>query len=67
MNPLGLFAAPALLALPCWITADTLLRKKTLERTLLWLEKKVKSEKTLYIPLVALALVNWGWNILKGL
>lgn len=67
MNPLGLFAAIALTILPLWILIDLLIQKNTLARTLLWTEQKIKRKKAIYIPLVALALLNWGWNILKGL
>jgi hypothetical protein len=64
-NPLGLFAAMALLIIPFWILADLLIQKNTLERSFLWTEKRIKTKKAVYIPLAALALLNWGWNILK--
>lgn len=67
MNPLGLFAAAALLACPSWILIDLLTGKNTLTLSFLWTEKKIKTKKPIYIPLVALALLNWGWNILKEL
>jgi hypothetical protein len=67
MNPLGFFAAIALTVLPVWVLTDLLTQKNTLALTFLWTEEKIKTKKTVYIPLVALALLNWGWNILKGL
>jgi len=67
MNPLGCITAVALLILPLWIITDTLTRKNTLALTFLWTEKRIKTKKAVYIPLVALALLNWGWNILKEL
>ena len=67
MNPLGLVAGIALISLPLWLMTDLLRQETTLARTFSWTEKKIKTEKSIYIPLVALALLNWGWNILKGL
>lgn len=67
MNPLGVVAAVALVILPLWLLTDLLTQKTTLARTFLWTEEKIRTRKTIYIPLVALALLNWGWNILKGL
>ena len=67
MNPLGFLAAIALIIVPPWILTDLFTQKNTLARTFLWTEEKIKTKKRIYIPLVALALLNWGWNILKGL
>lgn len=67
MNPLGLFAAVTLLTFPLWILTDLFTGKNTLALSLLWTEKRIKTKKAIYIPLVALALLNWGWNILKEL
>ena len=67
MNPLGFFAAIGLIIVPLWILTDLLTKKNTLARTFLWTEEKIKTKKAIHIPLVALALLNWGWNILKGL
>jgi len=66
-NPLGVVAAIALLITPFWITRDMLCRTDTLAIVFLWTEKRIKTKKIVYIPLVALALLNWGWNILKDL
>jgi hypothetical protein len=67
MNPFGCIVALALLILPVWIVTDFVARKDTLARSFLWTENKIKTKKAIYIPLVALALLNWGWNILKEL
>ena len=67
MNPLGFVVAPALITLPVWLLTDTLRRKTTLAHSILWTEKIIKSRKSVSIPLVALVLINWGWNILKDL
>lgn len=67
LNPLGGLAAFALIATPLWIIFDLATRKNTLPLLFLWTERKIKTKKSIYIPLVALVLLNWGWNILKNL
>jgi hypothetical protein len=67
LNPLGFVVALALITLPVWILYDILSGKTTLAHSILWTEKLIKSRKSVYIPLVALVLINWGWNILKNL
>lgn len=67
MNPLGFVAAPAFITLPVWLLTDILRSKTTLAHLILWTEELIKSRKGVYIPLVALVLINWGWNILKEL
>lgn len=67
INPLGGLAALLLIIIPPWILIDTLTGKKTLAPLFLWTEKKIQSSKTVSLPLVALVLLNWGWNILKDL
>lgn len=66
-NPLGIVAAISLVVTPIWIAKDMLCRTDTLALVFLWTEKRIKTRKVVYIPLVALALLNWGWNILKDL
>lgn len=67
MNPLGFIAALALVAIPSWVITDAMTGKRTLAQAFLWTERKIKSKKGIYMPLVALALLNWGWNIIKEL
>lgn len=67
INPLGFIVAPGLITLPVWLLADILRGKTTLAHSILWTEKIIKSRKSVYIPLVALVLINWGWSILKDL
>jgi heme/copper-type cytochrome/quinol oxidase subunit 4 len=67
INPLGLVAAILLTVLPAWVLYDGVQRKRTLPRAYHWAELQLQQQKLLYIPLIALVLVNWGWNILKDL
>lgn len=67
INPLGFIVAIALLILPAWIITDIVTRKNTLAKSFLWTEQKLKTQKAISMPLAALVLLNWGWNILKDL
>jgi hypothetical protein len=67
LNPLGCMVAAGLLIIPIWLAADALTKQSTFARSFRWTEEKVRTKKTIYIPLVALVLLNWGWNIFKGL
>lgn len=67
INPLGMAAVPALIALPVWMITDALTQKNSLAQAFRWTEKKIKSQKAISIPFIALVLLNWGWNILKDL
>lgn len=67
INPLGGLVAVLMVITPPWILMDTLTGKKTLAPLFLWTEKRIQSSKAVSLPLVALVLLNWGWNILKDL
>ncbi len=65
-NPLGLLAFAGILLLPLWLLFDVMSGKPTLynlsEKLNLQLRKPIYA-----YSLVALILINWGWNIIKGL
>ncbi len=66
INPLGYILVAIMLLLPIWIFIDVVLNKKTL------LDFYKKSESYLQrpqysIPLILLVIINWIWNITKGL
>ncbi|MBT1712096.1 DUF2752 domain-containing protein [Fulvivirgaceae bacterium PWU5] len=67
INPLGFVAALLLTILPAWVLYDGVQRKRTLPTAYRWAELQLQRQKLLYVPLIALILVNWGWNILKDL
>ncbi len=66
INPLGLVLAVVLLILPFWLLYDVSKKKETLLLFYIKAEKKLK-KKQLAIPLILLIIVNWVWNIYKGL
>ena len=66
INPFGLIIASIMLMTPIWIFIDIVTRKSTL------LEFYKKTEQMLKKPYVAISLIllvvlNWIWNIIKGI
>lgn len=65
-NPIGYIVAVIMLIAPIWIIADTVKRTKTFFDFYLKLETYLKKPK-IAIPLILLVIINWIWNITKGL
>ena len=65
-NPIGYLVAIIMLITPIWITVDTIKRTKTLFDFYLIIETYLKKPK-IAIPLILLVIINWIWNITKGL
>lgn len=65
-NPIGYLVAMIMLISPIWIIADTIKRTKTLFDFYLKIETYLKRLK-IAIPLILLVIINWIWNITKGL
>ena len=66
MNPFGIFVSSAMLLLPIWIVFDLLSKKQTLY-TFYYKMEFVLKQKKIAIPLIILVIMNWIWNINKGL
>lgn len=66
INPLGYVVTAVLLIFPFWLLYDVTLQKETLYKSYLQFEKTV-SKKAIAILLILLILLNWIWNIQKGL
>ena len=66
MNPFGMFVSSGMLFLPFWIVIDLLSKKQTLYTFYYKLEFVLKQKK-IAIPLIILVIMNWIWNIYKGL
>jgi hypothetical protein len=66
LNPLGYLAAFLLLIIPFWISIDIVRNRISLlvfyQKTETYLKKT-----TFAIPLLVLVVINWIWNIIKGL
>lgn len=66
INPLGYLASLGLLVLPFWLIIDFINRKESLfrfyGRAINYIQRK-----PIAISLIALVMINWVWNISKGL
>jgi hypothetical protein len=66
INPIGYIIAAIMLIAPIWIIIDIIKRDNTLYDFYQIIENQIKKPK-LAIPLIFLLLINWIWNISKGL
>lgn len=66
INPLGVIVLTIMTFAPILIITDTLLNKEILFRLYKQTEVTLK-QPCISIPLIILLLINWGWNIFKGL
>jgi hypothetical protein len=66
INPLGLIVAAIMVLGPAWILYDHSVNRQTFynayKRLEVWLRRPL-----LAMPLILLVLLNWFWNISKGL
>lgn len=65
-NPLGCLIFLYLLIVPFWLLSDLVLNKKSLDTAYLEVEVFLRRKK-IFIPLILLLILNWIWNISKGL
>lgn len=65
-NPLGFLLILFLIVLPVWILIDLFRKDDSLLRYFLKTEQLFRQKK-IAIPAIALILLNWYWNIHKGL
>lgn len=66
LNPFGIIIALIMLITPFWIFTDVLTRKKTLWDVYRKIEIYLKNPVVIF-SLVLMVLINWIWNITKGL
>lgn len=66
LNPIGYLVALIMLIAPIWIIADTIMRSNTFFNFYQKTETYLKKPKYA-IPLILLVIINWIWNITKGL
>lgn len=65
-NPFGFPAALALLVLPAWILHDLLRGGDGFHRAYGRTEAVLRQRPAVALAVAAVVIVNWGWNILKG-
>lgn len=66
LNPLGYIVALIMLIAPVWIIADITLKNNSLFNCFQKVESHFNKPKYA-IPLILLVIINWIWNITKGL
>ncbi|MCE1199011.1 MAG: DUF2752 domain-containing protein [Marinilabiliales bacterium] len=66
INPLGILMMGAMIVLPFWVALDLIRKKETLYRFYLWCEIQLRRPRC-YLPLLLLLILNWIWNLKKGL
>lgn len=66
INPFGFLVALAMMFLPVWIIFDLFTKKQTFLSFYRNTEDFLKNPK-IAIPVILLVLLNWIWNITKGL
>jgi hypothetical protein len=66
INPIGYLVALIMLVAPVWVLADTIMNKNTLFDLFQKIETLLK-RPMIAIPLILLVIINWIWNITKGL
>jgi len=64
-NPIGFLIFAGLVVAPFWLGYDLMLKKETLYRTFISCENALRN-KWMAIPAIVLVIVNWIWNIYKG-
>ena len=67
LNPIGALLLFALVVIPFWILTDIILKAESLHRWYMTTERALKQNAWISVPLIFLILVNWFWNIAKGL
>ena len=66
MNPFGILVAILMVVLPSWIVFDAITKKETFFKSYKKAEAVIRT-KWLAIFLIVLVLLNWIWNLKKGL
>jgi hypothetical protein len=65
-NPTGILLVVLMFISPLWILYDILFFRNTFVRFYHALEERIR-RKWIAIPMIALVVANWVWNIIKGL
>ena len=66
LNPIGYVVAIIMLIAPVWIITDLILRNNSLFVCYHKIENQLKNPKYA-VPLILIIIINWIWNITKGL
>ena len=66
-NPFGLLLALALVIVPLWIAADIARKKESFYRLYVWMENLFIHSRWVTVFAVMIVVLNWIWNIAKGM
>jgi len=66
LNPLGYLLLAIMMATPVWILYDLINKSQSL-LTFYKKSEQFLSQKKVAIPAILLVLMNWAWNIYKGI
>jgi Protein of unknown function (DUF2752) len=66
-NPLGPLLALSVTIVPLWIAVDVARRKESFYRRYVWVEQLFIQSKWLTAVAVTVVVLNWIWNVTKGL
>jgi hypothetical protein len=66
-NPIGVLLALGLIVIPGWVVVDVVRKRDSLLRWYAKGERLLSGNKWIAVPAVALVVLNWVWNITKGL
>ncbi|MDP1677836.1 MAG: DUF2752 domain-containing protein [Bacteroidota bacterium] len=67
INPFGLMMMAVLIIFPGWIIADLLRKRESFFRFYRWFETILQQRRWVSVPAVLVVVINWIWNISKGL
>lgn len=65
INPFGVFLAILMLIIPIWLIIDSINKKQSFFILYQRIENQLKKTKVI-IPIAFIVLLNWIWNIMKG-
>jgi len=66
LNPLGIVIVIFLTLVPLWLIFDLITKKKTLF-DFYYYSERILRKPFVSVPLILLILLNWVWNIVKGI
>ena len=66
-NPFGLLIAIGLAVIPLWIIIDLIRKKESFYRRYVWAEKLFIESRWVTASAVMIVVLNWIWNIAKGM
>jgi len=67
INPFGVLMTAVLIIFPGWIIADLLRKRESFFKFYQWVEIVLNQRRWISVPAILVVIINWVWNISKGL